>query len=478
MAPQTVVSQTHQAKIDSMNHRPNKKQQHKVALIGSGNWGSAVATIIGKNVERYPELFHSQVDMYVFEETVEVDGGEKKKLSEVINQTGFNVKYLPSVKLPKTIHANPDLQDAVRSADVLIWCVPHQFVPRTCATVLQAFNGREQALKDAVSISLIKGGVEIDPKTREIELCSDLIASKMGHGCHVLMGANLANEVAEGQFCEATIGYPNTPKEEENAALLKKLFHLEESFQISTVPDVPGVELCGALKNIIALGAGFCDGLGLGSNTKAAIIRKGVVEMKQFVDRFYAQDEKTTSTSGGSSYSRGLTFFESCGIADVITTCFGGRNRKCADAFAQRLVAKSSDSTSSTASTSLESTLKNSPRSAGKSEMWATIEAELLNGQKLQGTLTCDEILAVLEKRNCKHEFPLFSAIYAVAFLENVPVTDFIKLLSSGSSGSATTTPGEEEEKSPPAKAAKVEVEGHAGGALVTAGGKGKKGGM
>lgn len=182
---------------------------------------------------------------------------------------------------------------------------------------------------------------------------------------------------------------------------LKELFLTNLGRQISTVPDVPGVELCGALKNIIALGAGFCDGLGLGSNTKAAIIRKGVVEMKQFVDKFYAQDEKTTSTSGGSSYSRGLTFFESCGIADVITTCFGGRNRKCADAFAQRLVAKSSDSTSSTASTSLESTLKNSPRSAGKSEMWATIEAELLNGQKLQGTLTCDEILAVLEKRNC-----------------------------------------------------------------------------
>ena len=86
-------------------------------------------------------------------------------------------------------------------------------------------------------------------------------------------------------------------------------------FRVTVVKDTNIVEICGALKNIVACAAGFCDGLKMGDNTKAAIIRLGLKEMIKYGDTFYP---------GGDH----ATYFESCGVADLITTCYGGRNRK------------------------------------------------------------------------------------------------------------------------------------------------------
>merc|ERR1719277_1360868 len=162
-------------------------------------------------------------------------------------------------------------------------------------------------------------------------------------------------------------------------ATLLKLFNCK-TFHVNAVDDIPGVELCGALKNVVALGAGFCDGLDYGGNTKAALIRIGLQEMKQFI-RFFYPDVKDS------------TFLESCGVADLITTCFGGRNRKCAEAFVW----------------------------ARGSKNWDAIEKELLNGQKLQGTLTAQEIWPVMQKHNLCEKLPLFTTIYQIAFEDKAP---------------------------------------------------------
>jgi len=346
----------------------------KVCMIGSGNWGSAVATLIGQNTPKYPEFFND-INMYVYEEEIDF-GGRKRKLPEVINEKHENVKYLPNIPLPSCIKAVPDLKEAAKDADILIWVVPHQFVTRMVPAVKEVCSSK------AISISLIKGGIDI--KDGQIQLCSDLIKHGMGHDCSVLMGANLAGEVAEGQFCEATIGY--NAGQEQGAAVLQKLFNVH-SFRVATVADVPGVELCGALKNIVALGAGFSDGLGMGGNTKAAVIRIGLNEMQLFVKQFYPN-------------SLPQTFFESCGVADLITTCFGGRNRRCAEAFAK----------------------------AKGSRTWEDIEGELLNGQKLQGTLTCQEIVSVLEKNNCTDKFPFIMAMNKIAF-QGEPCENMFKMM-------------------------------------------------
>jgi len=324
----------------------------KVCIIGSGNWGSAIAKIVGANAARLSN-FDDRVTMYVYEELI--DG---KKLTEIINETHENVKYLPGQKLPANVVAVPDLVEAAQDADILIFVVPHQFVPGQCKQLLGKIKS------SAVALSLIKG-FDI-AEGGGIELISHIITKHLQIPCSVLMGANLANEVAEEKFCETTIGC----KDKKIAPILRDLLQADY-FRVVVVDDVDAVEVCGALKNIVACGAGFVDGLGLGDNTKAAVIRLGLMEMIKFVDVFYP----------GSKLS---TFFESCGVADLITTCYGGRNRKVSEAFVK----------------------------SGKTIK--ELETELLNGQKLQGPITAEEVNFMLKNKAMEDKFPLFTAIHNI----------------------------------------------------------------
>lgn len=173
------------------------------------------------------------------------------------------------------------------------------------------------------------------------------------------MGANLAKEVAEGQFCEATIG----SRDPEHGKILKDLFHTD-NFMITVVSDATSVEVFGALKNIVACAAGTAEGLGLGDNTKSAVMRLGAKEMIRFCKMFYPDGFNKD------------TFMESCGMADLITTCYGGRNRKVSKAFTERIVKGETDVT------------------------MEALEKEMLNGQKLQGAETAREVFDMLKAKN------------------------------------------------------------------------------
>ncbi|KAK3842331.1 MAG: NAD-dependent glycerol-3-phosphate dehydrogenase N-terminus-domain-containing protein [Linnemannia gamsii] len=333
----------------------------KVALIGSGNWGSAVAKIVGGNVKKF-DHFDKEVKMWVFEE--QVDG---QNLTEIINTKHENVKYLPGIKLPENVVACPDLVKTCEDATMLVFVVPHQFVSSICKQL------KGKISHNCKAISLIKG-VDVEENDNGFRLITDMIQDSLGVRACILSGANIATEVAEERFCETTIGYRNKADGE----LFKEIFNTP-TFRVNIIEDVVGVELCGALKNIIAIGGGLVDGLKLGDNTKAAIIRIGLYEMRKFAKMFYAdvKDE---------------TFFESCGVADLVTTCAGGRNRKVAEAHV----------------------------TTGKS--FDQLEKEMLGGQKLQGTSTAKDMYGILSKKGLCHEFPLMTVIYRICYEDLPPI--------------------------------------------------------
>jgi len=283
---------------------------------------------------------------------------EGRKLTEIINTDHENVKYLPGRPLPHNVVAVPDIETAAADADYLIFVLPHQFIKRACAPLVGKLK------PDAAGLSLVKGFAILPGGG--IKLISKLISEEMGLPVSVLMGANLANEVADEKFCETTIG-----AEDPVVGSDLKLLFQTDNFRVTVVADAAIVEICGALKNIVACAAGFCDGMKSGDNTKAAIIRLGLKEMMKYGDTFYP----------GGNHS---TYFESCGVADLITTCYGGRNRKVSQAFV-------------TTRKSL-----------------SELETEMLNGQKLQGPETAAEVNYVLAAKGLEAEFPLFTAVHKI----------------------------------------------------------------
>lgn len=344
------------AKYDQFTGNDSGREE-KVCVIGSGSWGTALARLAAQNAgER--EGFDDEVRFWVRQR--EIPG--KGLLTDVINETHENARYLPEMVLPDNLVAVPSLTEVVKGATLIVFCVPHQFLP----PVIKELSKPGVLTEGARAISAIKG-IEVDTKTCDIYTYPSIIEKKLGLPCSALGGANIALEVANEEFCETTIGCPS-PKD---CALWEAVFSTS-MFRVHAVTDREGVCLSGALKNVVALAAGFVDGLKMGGNTKAAIIRIGLLEMSAFTLEFFPSASAHTFSH------------HSAGVADLITTSFGGRNRKCAEAFV----------------------------TSGKS--FDELEAELLNGQRLQGVITSEEIYGFLKGRNRLDGYPLFHKVYRI----------------------------------------------------------------
>lgn len=380
-----------------------------------------IAKVVAENVAAHSEMFEQQVQMWVYEEEVTLPQDskhydasssictEKQPLTKLINHFHENVKYLPGIALPKNIVANPSLTESVKDSTILIFNLPHQFIGGICKQL------KGHIVPFARGVSCIKG---VDVTGDEIALFSESIGAKLGIYCGALSGANIANEVAQEKYSETTIAYDPPPMDSQaptpaqsaepspsssqvdltqavhkdasgreskvrlkalpsdyhpiDKSTWRTLFH-RPYFHVRVVSDVAGVSLGGALKNIVAVAAGFVDGLGWGDNAKAAIMRVGLLEMVKFGQKFF-----------GNTINVATFTEESAGVADLITTCSGGRNHRCAKLSVERGI-------------SIEE-----------------VEAQELNGQKIQGTLTAVEVNKFLKSQGMEKEFPLFTAVYNI----------------------------------------------------------------
>ncbi len=244
----------------------------RVQVLGTGGWGTAIAVLLAKR-----------------EKPVTLWGRSGKFLDE-IRKAGENAKYLPGVPLPGSLEFGLD-----PDADLYVEAIPTQHMRRTLEGV---------ALGPAPVISLSKG-LEVGTRLRPTQILRDVLGER---NCGVLSGPSHGEEVARGLPATLVVA-----SEDQSFSDAVQDRFMGETFRVYTSTDVVGVELGGALKNVIAIAAGACDGLGLGQNAKAALLTRGIVEIARLGKALGAKWE---------------TFFGVSGIGDLITTCESpyGRN--------------------------------------------------------------------------------------------------------------------------------------------------------
>ena len=261
----------------------------KISIIGSGSWGTANAiSLASKGLD---------VKLWV----------RNKELLNVIMEERENTTYLPDVKLPDNIIATNDLEYCCKNSDIIVLGTPSHAVRDTVQNIRGYIN------KDQYIVNLAKG-IENDSLCR----MSEIIEEYLPHNpIAVLSGPNHAEEVAR-KLPSATVV---SSKFKRVAEYIQDTF-MTPWFRVYINPDIVGVELGGALKNIIALGAGISDGLGFGDNTKTALMTRGIVEIARL---------------GVAMGARQSTFSGLSGVGDLIVTCTSmhSRNRRAGIAIGQ-----------------------------------------------------------------------------------------------------------------------------------------------
>lgn len=253
-----------------------------VGVLGAGSWGTALALLLHKNG-------HHVTVWSISKEEVEMLSKEREHKSK-----------LPGVKLPEEMQFTNVLEEAIQGKDFMVLAVPSPFTRAT------ARNMKPYVAENQIIVDVAKGIEEDTLMTLSQQIHEEIPQADVA----VLSGPSHAEEVGRGLPTTCVVG----AKTKKTAEYLQEAF-MNEVFRVYTSPDTLGIELGGALKNVIALAAGIADGLGYGDNTKAALITRGIAEIARLGVAMGGKMESFT----------GLT-----GIGDLIVTCASvhSRNRR------------------------------------------------------------------------------------------------------------------------------------------------------
>lgn len=335
----------------------------KVSIIGGGNFGTAIGNILACNINK--EHFDKDIKLWIYDEKLE--SGES--LCDYINKNKINVKYLPEIKLPENlifVKNENEYKKLLIESDILIFVLPAFAGLKFCNDI--------RSLKGKKIVSLIKGFIE---KKDELSTFTEAALSDENE-YFTIMGANIAS-VMHQTISDMTIG---KIKDDDN--LIEKLFKCEK-INVQSTNEIFIVELCGALKNIIAIAFGLSRKYSV--NTQMSILRKGLIEMRDFI--FFYLRKKKLDTKNSESYSDddlinkiNKILLESCGIPDLMVTCLHGRNANAG----YQLYSKKLEE----------------------------IENEM-NGMKVHGADTAKKVYKFL-KDNKREDFKLFMMVYEICF--------------------------------------------------------------
>ncbi len=260
---------------------PVPKAMTKVAVVGAGTWGTAVAAIVS-----------AKADVVLW--------ARDANLAAHIDAAHENPRYLPGITLPPGVRATADVTEAVHGASAVVVAVPsHGF-----RSVLE--RAAPSIGPDVTTVSLTKG-LEQNTDLRMTQVLGEVLPSHDPHRSAVLTGPNLALEVATGQPAASVVACAD----EGVAAELQGLF-MTSTFRVYTNPDVIGCEIAGVVKNVMAIAAGAVAGLGFGDNARAGLITRGLAELTRL---------------GVALGGNPLTFSGLAGMGDLVATCTSEQSR-------------------------------------------------------------------------------------------------------------------------------------------------------
>ncbi|BCG45257.1 Glycerol-3-phosphate dehydrogenase [NAD(P)+] [Citrifermentans bremense] len=254
----------------------------KIAVIGAGSWGTTLADLLAKKGH--------EVTLWAYEPELVL---EMREIRE-------NTLFLPGIKLNERLSFTNDLEEAYRGCSMVLCVVPSQLVRRVMTNSLPFLP------KEAIIVSASKG-IEVDTLATVSEIYQDILPPEQYQTLAALSGPSFAREVAL-EMPTAVAAAANS----EAVALRVQEAFTTSYFRVYRNSDVVGVELGGAIKNVIAIAAGISDGLGFGSNTRAALITRGLAEMTRL---------------GLAMGAKASTFAGLAGMGDLVLTCTGDLSR-------------------------------------------------------------------------------------------------------------------------------------------------------